>query len=324
MIDDPTLFVLSKIQQVLEELRVRVMRYNLYELKTSIATLPRTLKDADGIILATTVEWHGIGGFMPQFLDACWLYGDKEKISTTYMCPVVISTTYGEKEGELHLSQAWEILGGLPCSGLSGYIADSARLERSEELISIIEKKAENIYRTINQRARSLPASNQAIRQTIFAPREFSLTPQETEQLSVYNSDERYVQKQKEDIEELKEMFMGMMGQQVSAPIKEPDRDYIDPFVSHFHPQPGIRATYRFTIEGKDEPLIIKVDGNDLDCFYGQVDSADVDLHMNIETMNSIIGGVKTIQHSFMGGGIKKRGDFKLMRILDQLFVFSE
>ncbi len=38
------------------------------------------MKDADGIILATTIEWLGIGGYMQQFLDACWLYGDKEKI----------------------------------------------------------------------------------------------------------------------------------------------------------------------------------------------------------------------------------------------------
>ncbi len=49
---------------------------------------------------ATTVEWLGIGGYMQQFLDACWLYGDKEKISNTYMQPIVMSTTYGEREAE--------------------------------------------------------------------------------------------------------------------------------------------------------------------------------------------------------------------------------
>lgn len=52
---------------------------------------------------------------MQQFLDACWLYGDKEKIQTTYMQPIVMSTTYGEREGEMTLANAWEILGGLPC-----------------------------------------------------------------------------------------------------------------------------------------------------------------------------------------------------------------
>ena len=95
IIDDPTLFVINKMQEILHELRVNVNRYNLYECKNTIATLPRTLKDADGIILASTVEWYGIGGYMQQFLDSCWLFGDKEKIAEIYMCPVVMSTTYG-------------------------------------------------------------------------------------------------------------------------------------------------------------------------------------------------------------------------------------
>ena len=89
IIDDPTLFVINKMQEILEELRVDVTRYNLYESKNAITTLPQTLKNADGIILATTVEWYGIGGYMQQFLDACWLFGDKEKIAEIYMCPVV-------------------------------------------------------------------------------------------------------------------------------------------------------------------------------------------------------------------------------------------
>ena len=95
LLDDPTLYVLGKMEDVLKELRVQVKRYNIFEHKNEIATLPQTFKDADGIILATTVEWLGIGGYMQQFLDACWLYGDKEKIATTYMQPIVMSTTDG-------------------------------------------------------------------------------------------------------------------------------------------------------------------------------------------------------------------------------------
>ena len=73
ILDDPTLYVLDKMEEVLVELRVNVDRYNTYEHKSSISTLPQTMKDADGIILATTVEWLGIGGYMQQFLVALWL-----------------------------------------------------------------------------------------------------------------------------------------------------------------------------------------------------------------------------------------------------------
>ena len=167
VLDDPTLYVLNKMEEVLKELRVTVERINIVEHKNEITTLPQTLKDADGIILGTTVEWLGIGGYMQQFLDACWLYADKEKIKTTYMQPIVMSTTYGEREGELTLANAWEILGGLPCAGLSGYVEDLVSFEMNEEYNLIIEKKAENLYRTISQKLRSLPSSNQAVKQMV-------------------------------------------------------------------------------------------------------------------------------------------------------------
>ena len=151
VLDDPTLYVIQKMESVLIELRVEVHRYNIYEHKNAISTLPQTLKGVDGIILATTVEWLGIGGYMNQFLDACWLYGDKESIASIYMQPVVMSTTYGEREGVLTLENAWEILGGLPCAGLCGYVEDMVGFEVNQEYAHIIEKKAENLYRTISQ-----------------------------------------------------------------------------------------------------------------------------------------------------------------------------
>jgi len=186
LLDDPTLYVLSRIEDVLRELRVSIERYNIYEHKNEIATLPQTFKDADGIILATTVEWLGIGGYMQQFLDACWLYGDKEKISTTYMQPIVMSTTYGEREGELTLSNAWEILGGPPCAGLCGYVEDLATFQMSQEYNLIIEKKAENLYRTISQKIKSLPTSNQAVKRSVLRTQQLNLTPQESSFPSMY------------------------------------------------------------------------------------------------------------------------------------------
>lgn len=98
VIDDPTIYVLNKMEAALTELRVDVKRYNIYEQKKGVSTLVNTITQADGVILATTVEWLGIGGHMAQFLDALWLYANKEEISGIYMMPVVISTTYGERE----------------------------------------------------------------------------------------------------------------------------------------------------------------------------------------------------------------------------------
>ena len=207
LIDDPTLYVIEKMEEVFRELHVTVEKYMLYDMKNSITMLPQTLKDADGIILATTVEWYGIGGYMMQFLDSCWLYGDKEKIAKIYMCPVVMSTTYGERDGELNMASAWEILGGRPCSGICGYIEDIAILENSEPYNMLIERKAEDMYRTINKKVMALPASNQAVNRFVSITKNTDLTPKEAEQLSQYASDDSYVQKTKEDIKELTSIF---------------------------------------------------------------------------------------------------------------------
>lgn len=321
LMDDPTLYVINKMQSVLEELNVTVERFNLYEMKNNIPTLPQTIKTADGIILASTVEWHGIGGYMHQFLDACWLYGDKEKIAKTYMCPIVMSTTYGEREGKLTLSSSWEILGGLPCSGICGYIADISIFDDDENYNRIIEKKAENMYRTINQKMACFPASNQAVKQMVSIDKNINLTPQESEQLSQYVSDDMYVKRQKKDIQELTSMFRDLMG---SGEQEENKEEFLEDFKSHFVPQTGFKAVYKIQVEGKHKPFIIEIDGSDHNYFYGNADNPDVEIQISRETMNDIIYGRMTFQRAFMGGSMKMKGDFKTLRTLDQIFIFKE
>lgn len=317
LIDDPTLYAINKVQEVLEELHVTVERYNLYELKNTITTLPQTLKDADGIVLASTVEWYGIGGYMQSFLDACWLYGDKEKISQIYMCPIVMSTTYGEREGKLNLSVAWEILGGKPCSGICGYIADTISMELNQEYATIIEKKAENLYRTINQKLPSLPASNQAVKKMVSFTKNIDLTPQESEQLSYYAADDSYVQRQKEDIQELASLFRDLLEDEGGD-----DDSLKKNFEDAFRPQAGIKGKYNLAIEGRKKPLSIKVDNAVLEIQHDKLDNADVDIQILKENLEEIIQGKTTFQRSFMAGEMKLKGDFKLLRALDQIFMF--
>lgn len=319
LVDDPTIFVINRMDAVLKELNVHVERFNLYELKNTITTLPQTLKDADGIVLATTVEWYGVGGYMQQFLDACWLYGDKEKISEIYMCPVVMATTYGEREGKLHLSNAWEVLGGRPCSGICGYIADTVSLEMNGSYHQLIDKKAENLYRTINQKLPSFPASNQAVRQRVCQPKDMSLTPQEAEQLSHYISDDRYVQKQKADIQELTSLFR----EKLDKTDADDTTAYVEDFRRHFKPQAGFAASYCFRIEGRKKHLIMQISNAEFTCGYGELENADMDIQVDNNVMNEIVSGRMTFQRAFMGGSMKMKGDFKILRTLDQLFDFT-
>lgn len=319
LLDDPTLYVLNKMEEVLRELRVTVERIHIFEHKNEIATLPQTLKDADGIVLATTVEWLGIGGYMQQFLDACWLYGDKEKIQKTYMQPIVMSTTYGEREGEMTLANAWEILGGLPCPGLCGYVEDLVSFEMNKDYTLIIEKKAENLYRTISQKMKSLPNSNLAVKQSVLRTPQMELTPQESEQLSKYVSDDTYVKKQKEDIQELASMFKDMMGKA----NQDEELVYIAQFKEHFVPQPDFSARYLFLLANKKKPLFVGIKQEELTIHYGQEENIDIYAKLSTEVMEAIIGGRMTFQRAFMTGEMTAKGNFKTLRMLDTVFNFA-
>lgn len=319
LIEDPTLYVISKLTSVLEELRVQVARYNLYEEKNAISMLPKTLKEADGIILAATVEWMGIGGLMQQFLDACWLYADKDKLSKLYMLPVVIANTYGEREAELSLIRAWELLGGIPCSGISAYVEEHVDFETNPDYAQIIEKKAEAFYRKVHHKAKMLPTSNTAIKKNVLHSNSIDLTPQESEQLSMYVSDDTYVKKQKEDIEELTQLFKEMM----DSNNGESGQDFIKNLKDNFQPINDFVASYAITLSDAGKTLVVEINDKHLKCYYGEKEDADVIAKTTYSVMNKLVLGKTTFQGAFMSGELTAKGNFKTLRTFDQVFQFN-
>ena len=269
--------------------------------------LPNTLKDVDGVILATTVEWMGIGGFMQQFLDACWLYADKEKLSKIYMLPIVMSNTHGEREAKLTLIKAWELLGGIPCKGLSSYVEDNIEFETNPDYIDIIEKEAEDFYRIINKKAKALPSSNTVIKQKVLNSNSIVLTPQESEQLSKYVSDDDYVRKQKEDIEELTELFQNMMEQEND----NVEQEFIKNLKDNFHPLDGFSATYAITLVDAGKTLAIEIKNKRLKCYYGDIVDADVIAKTKREVMRKLVLDAQPFK-SLMSGDITAKGNFKI------------
>ncbi|MBQ7564052.1 MAG: SCP2 sterol-binding domain-containing protein [Lachnospiraceae bacterium] len=318
ILDDPSLYVVNKIREVLTELNVRVELFKLYELRNTITTLPASINDCDGILLATTLEWFGIGGFMQQFLDACWLYGNREKIAVTYMYPIVISTTYGEKEAMAGMQSAWELLGGIAAAGLTAFVNNVRAFETNPAYNGIIEKFAESVYRTTSQKTQMMPSSTQSMKKLSGAIPNMPLTPQETEQLSKYAADETYVQQQKEDIAELTSLFKGKLEK---TQVDE-STQYIADFEKHFNPGVVSGAVYRFDIKGREQPLILVISEGNLECFYGERSETDLRCKLESDIMDEIVAGRMTVQRAFMTGAIQAKGDIKLLRELDQIFTF--
>lgn len=316
LIDDPTLFTIDKIAQVLDELRVNVERYNLYEDKSGISVLPKTLREADGIILAASVEWLGIGGYLQQFLDACWLYGDKENIQHIYMLPVVMATTYGEREAMYSLIRAWEMLGGVPCEGICAYVDNHVDFETNPEYNLMIEKCAENFYRNISKKTVAFPNSSSQVKKTVLRSTTLSLTPQESEQLSAYVSDDNYVKKQKEDIEELASLFKGMLDGDDSS------EKYISALKENFVPSDDMKAVFRIDISDENKSLVVSINNDKLDCYFGSVENPDVTAKIKSDIFQEILSGKKMFQNAFMSGELSAQGNFKVLRNFDTVFRF--
>lgn len=345
LIEDPTIYVINKLTEVLKELRVDVTRYNLHEEKHGISALTRTLKECDGVILATTVEWLGIGGLMQQFLDDCWLYADKEHLANVYMLPVVTSVSYGEKDAEYSLIKAWDMLGGISCRGISAYVENHIEFETNPEYGVLIEREAESLYRAISQKRTTFPCSSNAVKKNVLRKNTLDLTPQESEQLSVYAANDSYVKKQKEDIEELAQLFKEMLGDvEEKTPAQGEDgrtsqaaslaqagassagvvKDrVISQFQNRFQKGKGVTASYAIKFTDGSKNLVVDVKEDVLTCYYGEKDDADIIAKTTMLVVDSMFAGEMSMQKAFMTGVLTAKGNFKTLRSFDTIFNFS-
>ena len=134
-------------------------------------------------------------------------------------------------------------------------------------------------------------------------------------------ADDGYVKKQKEDIEELAAMFKQMLGDEEEAP--EPpsvyEDDIIEGFYENFHPETGFAASYVIIVPDMGKNLVIHV-GKVLQCEYGADVEADVKLKASSTMLRNILAGKNSFQKGFMSGEITAKGNFKTLRMLDQIF----
>ena len=70
----------------------------------------------------------------------------------------------------------------------------------------------------------------------------------------------------------------------------------------------------------KLKPIVIDVANSKCDCRVADEEGCDVVLSADQRTLEDILGGRMTFQRGFMAGSVKMKGDFKLLRSLDQLF----
>ncbi len=317
-VGDPTLYVLEKIEAVFGELNVSCTRYNLSDYKTGMSALMPSLKDADAVVLASTLEWFGLGGAMYEFLDSCWMYADKETVSKLYMMPVVLSKTYGEREAKDDLISAWGLIGGKSLEGLCAYVSDKESFENNADYLKVIETAAENTYRCVSKNAGLLPSSNDVIRSNVLKDA-IALTPKEVEQLSKYVAKEDYVKTQKKDIAELSGMFKELLIEEENGF----DAYYTSPFEKHYIGHMDVLYSIMIAVTDKNKNILLRIAGDKLTASVEDVSNTyDINVSMDSDLFAEIINGRMTFQRAFMMGSLRYKGDFSTIKKLDSLFDF--
>ena len=152
------------------------------------------------------------------------------------------------------------------------------------------------------------------------------LTPQESEQLSMYVSDTNYVQKQKEDIEELTSMFKGLLGDDAEETDTTPTDISEDPFASflkeHFQAVTPLQVCYNLQFED-GRILSLEIDNEHLECRNKENPSANVQIKINHKTVKQLMNGEITMHNAFLSGAVSAKGDFKQIRTFDTVFPFQ-
>jgi len=335
--NDPTYAVADQVSHVLNELNVSIKRIDLYKNDYRMEAFLDELQEADGVILATTVEWFGIGGYMQTFLDKAYKSGQFNIFEGTYLLNIVVSRHSFEREASNHLLKSWEILGGIEGVNICASIESSATIETNNDLLFSIEKKTEDFYRIINQQRLPLPNSinnnkiilkvtssetvdegEQLVMQQVVASEKKEETVEN--QMSFISNYDEFIEKQQQDINDIASLFKerlstttGTGGMALSELFEykfKPDKKFEDCKISWVA---NDAATENFIMDFK---------GSRLKTRKGRMSDADVIISSSLEVVEKITEGKLTVQRAFMTGEIKAKGNFTLLYKLDGLFAF--
>ena len=97
---------------------------------------------------------------------------------------------------------------------------------------------------------------------------------------------------------------------------------FVKELEAHFIGTEDFVANYLIIIDGVKKPLFIGVDRDNIDIHYGKEDQIDVVAKLDVNVMQEIVDGRMSFQRAFMTGEMTAKGNFKTLRMLDQLFPF--
>lgn len=333
--NDPTLVAVDRISKVLTELNTQIIRLDLYKDEYNIQDFFDELKYANSVVIATTVEWLGIGGRLQLFLDKCWHYGNQSFFDNVYLFGIVISRQGYERDTYNYLIKSWELLGGQEGSSICANIENSVELETNSALLNTIDKKAEEFYRITHQNRGALPTSIRKNKVLIEVPcgetepiekhspmkdvdQEENINDNPDNNVTLIANYNEYIEKQQKDIEDISNIFKQKLSVKSSEGIKTEPELFKLKFKGTTEP---IHYKIQWNIEDKrSKNLVLEIGENKINTYFGNMNDYDIVLYSDYEILQKVVDGNISIQRAFMTGAIKAKGDFTTLYKLDAMF----
>lgn len=329
--DDLSLTAIKRICTVLTELEVEVKQYNLTY--TDITEeITEELQSSEGVILATTVDWIGIGGRMQTFLDQCNKFNN-QFFSNKYLMSVVLTKKSGDRDASNYLLKCWDMLGGIEGVNICGKIEKFIQLETDENVLSVIDKKTEDFYRIIRQKRKVLPIGTITVTTSVInenTHNEDAFTDMniideyvgDTNNSGRIIEEDPYIIEQKQDIKEISDFLEQQLNNKTT---NLSGNKYIDKFLETFICEnSSFACTYNIIInDQQNNDIILRVKDNNLAGFVGTDTRADVVINIESNVLDEILKGNLTIQRGFLTGKLKAKGNFTQLYELDNIFRFT-
>lgn len=336
LVNDPCLPALERISSVLTELNISIKRVDLHKNAYGMEEIFKEIGAADGLIIGATVEWVGIGGRLQTFLDACWESTQHNVFTGLPLLGVVLAKQTGEREAYYHLLRSFELLGGVEGISLCASIENAADLEINNSYMGIIDKKAEDYYRIINQRRGSLPTSHHLMK--VVKEIKAKPTPSQRLKLSVeeasqeglsqkkpivsdvvgIKSYDEFIEKQHKDISDIASLFKN----KIMSKTKEVSLPYGERFEkAYIKGSQSVDMVIVWTVDERQQIGLIFRNG-DLKATGEPGKERHVTLASDQETLNKVLEGKLSIQRGFMTGVVKAKGDFSVLYQMDKWFKF--
>lgn len=309
--DNPAKVACDKLIEVFEELGLSA---RLWTLDISEEDIIEDIVQSAGLVLATTVEWYGIGYPLQRLLDSCYQKNREGMFAKIPLLSLVLSRTGYEREACQHLKTSWQILGGWADLEICGVFADAIAFQSDSSAMQAVEKKAEQFFRYYLNQEYQLPHSfvgtnHVSEKKSTVQDRPQGLSPEAKEQQERMRKEQENVMALSNKLKDKLEQKARISKQSLVEMMNESYRGKAD-------------EEYHFQVMLSDKPsesMVVLIKPSGIRAYLGREDCA-LTITTEEAVLRKILEQKISFQKAFMTGQLMAKGELNILYRLDELF----